>query len=78
MTRDEAKQALAERRPVLIKVAQRIVRAGGLLADDAVQEAYLRALRAVEAGNCPDEPSHLLAWFPRHRCIENVTPSCFP
>jgi RNA polymerase sigma factor (sigma-70 family) len=63
MTREEAKQALAEQRPTLLKVAGRIMRANGTAADDAVQDAYLKALRAVEAGNAPRERGHLLAWF---------------
>jgi RNA polymerase sigma factor (sigma-70 family) len=33
--------------------------------DDAVQEAYLKALRAIESGNFPQERGHLLAWFTR-------------
>ncbi len=65
MTSDEAKQVLAEYRPMFLKVATRIVRANGIHPDDAVQEAYVRALRAVEAGNFPREREHLLAWFTR-------------
>jgi RNA polymerase sigma factor (sigma-70 family) len=65
MTRDEAKQVLAENRPVLLKVAGRIIRANGILPDDAVQEAYLKALRAIESGHFPQERGHLLAWFTR-------------
>jgi RNA polymerase sigma factor (sigma-70 family) len=63
MTRDEAKQALAERRPMLLAVAARVVRAHGIPPDDVVQEAYLKALRAVEADAFPRERDHLLAWF---------------
>jgi RNA polymerase sigma factor (sigma-70 family) len=63
MTRDEVKQLLAENRPALLKVAERIIRANGVPPDDAVQEAYLKALRAIEAGSFPQERGHLLAWF---------------
>jgi RNA polymerase sigma factor (sigma-70 family) len=65
MTGDEAKQVLAEIRPTLLKVAGRIVRANGLSSEDAVQDAYLKALRAIEAGSFPQERGHLLAWFTR-------------
>jgi RNA polymerase sigma factor (sigma-70 family) len=63
MTGDEAKQALADMRPSLLRVAARILRASGALHEDSVQDAYLKALRAIEAGNFPQEQSHLLAWF---------------
>jgi RNA polymerase sigma factor (sigma-70 family) len=65
MTRDEAKLALAEMRPNLLKAAGRILRANGVGAEDSIQEAYLKALRAIEAGNYPKEPGHLFAWFTR-------------
>ena len=65
MTRDEAKQALADNRPALVKVASRIIRGYGISPEDAVQDAYLKALRAVEAGSAPQERQHLLAWFTR-------------
>jgi RNA polymerase sigma factor (sigma-70 family) len=63
MTRDEARRALSDARPVLLGVAGRIIRGGGVAADDAVQDAYLKALRAVESGDFPREPGHLMAWF---------------
>jgi RNA polymerase sigma factor (sigma-70 family) len=65
MTGDEAKQVLADNRPALLKVAWRIIRANGIPAEDAVQEAYLKALRAIAAGSFPQERGHLLAWFTR-------------
>jgi RNA polymerase sigma factor (sigma-70 family) len=65
MTRDEAKQALAQMRPTLLKVAGRILRASGVGAEDAVHEAYLKAMRTIEAGSFPQQPNHLLAWFTR-------------
>jgi len=67
MTSEEAKEVLADRRPLLLRAAERIFRSRGILlseeVEDTAQQACMKALQAIERGNFPREREHLFAWF---------------
>jgi RNA polymerase sigma factor (sigma-70 family) len=64
LTKAQAKQLLADRWSDLLRVAARVLRAGGHAEpQDAAQDACCKALHAIEAGSYPREHDHLFAWF---------------